>query len=241
MIVEDQVRTLEFGSSRLQYTLHEGCDARFKVEVFPDLQVKVFAPTGKTDEELDDRLRKKAGWIFRSLAELSTYHPLPTPKRYRSGETVYYLGRQYALKVFQGEEASVKLRGGNLEVQVPCVSERQDVCDQVRHWYRVKANAYFPERVKKNQAKMTVYNMGDVPVRIRAMKTRWGSCSPNGMLTLNPELVKTPSHCIDYVILHELCHLKILNHSQDFYRLLTKVCPDWSELKKRLNTFGSKI
>ena len=78
-------------------------------------------------------------------------------------------------------------------------------------------------------------------IRVRPMKARWGICSPTGLLTLNPDLVKTPSPCVDYVIAHELCHLKIHAHSPAFHRLLDQTLPDWRKRRSRLNTFGVQV
>ncbi|MNI90038.1 WLM domain protein [compost metagenome] len=73
------------------------------------------------------------------------------------------------------------------------------------------------------------------------MQTQWGSCSPKGRITLNPHLVKTPRECIDYVILHELCHIAEHNHSERFYRLLTQVMPNWEKVKARLDGMAALV
>lgn len=79
------------------------------------------------------------------------------------------------------------------------------------------------------------------PLRILTMQTQWGSCSLNGRITLNPHLVKAPRECIDYVILHELCHIAEHNHSERFYRLMGQVMPNWEEVKERLDGMVSKF
>src|SRR5690606_33372808 len=79
------------------------------------------------------------------------------------------------------------------------------------------------------------------PMRILTMQTQWGSCSPNGRITLNPHLVKAPRECIDYVILHELCHIAEHNHSERFYRLMNQVMPKWEKTKERLDGMVNKF
>ena len=86
--------------------------------------------------------------------------------------------------------------------------------------------------------KFKKYNVEPVGVFIQEMKTRWGSCTPKGKIILNPELIKTPKGCIEYVIIHELCHLVYLNHYQKFFDLQAKECPLWERWKKKLEQFG---
>ena len=98
----------------------------------------------------------------------------------------------------------------------------------LNEWYRIRAKVIFEARLQHilEQA-LWVENYPDI--RLMTMRTQWGNCSPSGLLTLNPHLVKAPTICIDYVILHELCHLVEHNHSERFYQLLNQVMPDWSK------------
>jgi predicted metal-dependent hydrolase len=101
---------LDFGSKQIPYLLHRGERKRLRVVVFPDLTVEVFAPKSSNDEAIRLALQKKAPWIARTLDKVEAYHPLPTPRRYISGETFIYLGRQYRLKV-EKKEATCKTSG----------------------------------------------------------------------------------------------------------------------------------
>lgn len=235
MRAEAGKQMFQYGDQRFEYVLEEIEVNRLRIEVLPNLNIHVQVPRGTTKTEVEARLRKKARWVFRSLAELSRYHPLPHQKKYRSGESVFYLGRQYYIKLIRSEESRVRLMAGSLEVYLPDPRDQNQAESLVEEWYMHRAEVILPSRFQKQFGKVGLSSMTEIPLRIRYMKTRWGSCSAKGTITLNPELVKTPSPCIDYVILHELCHLRILNHSQDFYRLLTKVCSDWKIQKKRLN------
>ena len=158
-----------------------------------------------------------------------------------SGETHFYLGKRYLLKVIHHptEPQSVKLLRGHLEVR----SRSQDA-GKVRAlldgWYRERAEAVFTRRLADCVAKVR-WIKSDPGFRLLTMKTQWGSCFPKGELLLNPLLVKAPGLCVDYVIFHELCHLKEHNHSPLFYRLLSNLVPDWEDSKTELDELAERI
>ncbi|MGB3918817.1 MAG: YgjP-like metallopeptidase domain-containing protein [Thiothrix litoralis] len=134
-----------------------------------------------------------------------------------------YLGKQYLLKVLEDPNVmpQVKLLRGKLEVtlrQKSAVKVQQLVND----WYKVRAKEVFAKRLEA-MLEQTLWVVERLPLRILTMQTQWGSCSPQGRLTLNPHLVKAPRECIDYVILHELCHLAEHNHSERFYLIKARL------------------
>lgn len=106
-------------------------------------------------------------------------------------------------------------------------------------WYKARAREVFARKLSA-MLKQALWVSDSPPLRILTMQTQWGSCSPNGRVTLNPNLVKAPRECIDYVILHELCHLAEHNHSERFYQLMGQVMPEWEKTKKRLNRMAGR-
>ena len=201
--------------------------------------VDVFAPKHSGDEEILSAVKKKAAWITTKLDEVEKYQPLPTPKQYVSGETLVYLGRQYRLKVAQGEKPSAKLIGRYLTVQVPDRQDIKRVKKCVDGWYRTRAADTLARYVQRCSVISSRHGVPQPVIAIRAMRKRWGSCSLNGRITLNTKLIQVPVHCIEYVIMHELCHLRHHNHSKAFYSLLTRCLPDWRKRKTDLD--GLKI
>ncbi|MBW1783958.1 MAG: M48 family metallopeptidase [Deltaproteobacteria bacterium] len=228
---------LDFGSRRIPYLLHRGERKRLRVVVSPDLRVEVFAPKTATDDAIHVALQKKAPWIARTLDQVEAYQPLTTPKRYVSGETFIYLGRQYRLKVEKGKKQPAKLLGRFLWVWVEEKAGLQDIKKATDAWYRRRANETLNRYMEKCFAIASRHGVLRPEMVIRTMRRRWGSCSPNGRITLNLNLVLAPVHCIEYVIMHELCHLKCHDHSNAFYTLLTRCQPDWRRRKETLDRF----
>jgi hypothetical protein len=105
----------------------------------------------------------------------------------------------------------------------------------MQQWYKSKAKEVFPNIVNPVIRRFrSVYNAAPAKITVKSMKSRWGSCSSRGSVSLNSKLVQAPPRCIEYVMVHELCHLIHFNHSKDFYTLLAEIIPDWKERKKEL-------
>ncbi len=116
----------------------------------------------------------------------------------------------------------------------PAILERRVVRSLLWDWYRVRAREVFQRRLEQSVERLPW--LRTIPRwQLLAMKKQWGSCSPSGVLNLNPHLIKAPTACIDYVLLHELCHLRFHDHSKGYYRLLSRHMPEWKEVKARLD------
>ena len=217
------------------------------IKVYPDQRVVANAPIDATDTLIHDAMTKRARWIWQSLQDFAKQQDHVLPKCYVSGETQFYLGRRYVLKVLLDVESAdtmsrtVKLSRGQLRVtltqsDVGLSTEARAVIVKclVDDWYHTKAKTVFNDRLNAVLPKAT-WVTGTPLFKLMAMSKQWGSCSTKGNLILNPHLVKAPKECIDYVILHELCHIAEHNHSESFWRLLTQVMPNWKEVKAKLD------
>jgi len=225
---------LSFGARKFAVEVTFSARKRLSVTVHPDLRITAKAPAGYEPAVLLQRLKKRSSWIARQIDYFERFQPLPTERKFVSGETHYYLGRQYRLRIRPGEINRVRLIGRFFEMELPDTSNREKARALMLDWYSAHAKDLLSRRLA--QYVPTFERMGAVvpEVRYRRMKRRWGSCSGKGVIMLNTELVKAPTHCIDYVIIHELCHLLYPHHDRKFYHLLGRILPDWKKRKERL-------
>ncbi len=217
-------------SCRVLYTNRK----TMEIAVHPDGQVVITAPSGAGLEAIQQRVRKRARWITRQMAYFQQFRPSTPPRRYVGGETHLYLGRQYRLKLSRGEQDEVKLMRGHFFVSCRNAPEPLKVRQLLEKWYLEKARKKYSEILESRLPEFRRLGCEEPRLRIRRMKTRWGSLSPAGVLTLNRDLIRAPRECIEYVVTHELCHLRFQDHSVGFYQLLERLLPDWEERKHRL-------
>ena len=204
------------------------------IEVHPDLTVVVRAPVDCDPDTIQARVGKRASWISKQLTNFQRYSPRTPARKYVSGETHLYLGRQCRLKVVAGELASVKMNRGHLVLTLPGKADPDRVKALLHHWYLDHARQVFIDVLGEFLPRFSGHHRPRLIVR--AMQSRWGSLSQAGTMTLNANLVRAPRACVEYVVAHELCHLKHRDHDASFYRLLGQVMPDWKKRKQRLET-----
>lgn len=204
------------------------------IEVHPDMSVVVRAPADCDPATIRDRVGKRASWISKQLTNFERYSPRTPARQYVSGETHLYLGRQYRLKVVAGEPASVKMNRGNLVLILSDKADPDRVRALLHRWYLDHARQIFIDVLDEFLPRFKGHQRPRLIVRV--MQSRWGSLSPSGTMALNANLVRTPRPCIEYVVAHELCHLKHRDHNASFFRLLGQVMPDWEKRKRRLET-----
>lgn len=237
MKTEPAQGSVVFGRRIISYTLIRTGRRNLRVIINPDLRIEVYAPSKADTHQIEAAVLRKARWIVKTLDKVESYQPIPAPKLYVSGETFLYLGRQYLLKVLKDSPGPAKLYGRYLRVSLSDPKNTGEVKDLVDRWYREHANSVFARSFERCADVASRHGVSDARFVIRKMKRRWGSCSASGRITLNLDLVQLPVHCIEYVIMHELCHLKYHNHSPSFYRLLTRCQPDWRRRKDILDRF----
>jgi predicted metal-dependent hydrolase len=222
---------IQFGSKTIDFRLEYSDRKSLGITVTPEMEVLVKAPVNTSLEKVKEKIKKKAPWIIRQQSFFLSFQPKTPKRQYISGETHLYLGRQYRLQVKTGIEESVKLKGKFIVV---FAKDKVRVKDLLQEWYLQHARDKFHAIALPMIDKFKKHNVEPSSIILRNMPTRWGSCTPKGKIILNPELIKAPKGCIEYVIIHELCHLVHHNHTQKFIDLQTKEMPDWEKWKMKL-------
>lgn len=228
---------LDYGQSRIQYGLKRSNRRDLAITVHPDQSVEVTAPLDAEIDTIQAKVRRRAKWITRQIVFFEPLQPLPKGKQYVNGETHKYLGRQYRLRVLKSDASRVRLMGRFIEVETSSPQDSTVIERAVCAWYRHRAEDVFGRVADLCHKIGKPHRVPQSRFSIRRMKRRWGSCSAAGQILLNPDLMMTPMVCVEYVVMHEMCHLEQMNHGPAFYRLLSRCMPDWEVRKKRLNEF----
>lgn len=235
--------TLTYGDHRIPYRVNPDPKKTTKVAIHvdPDGSVTVDAPPEYDTGQVAKAVLRRARWVVTNVEEAHNRFSNLKPKRYVSGEEVLYLGRRYMLRVEPDPKAKPKaaLKGNKLVV-TPRTTDADTVRPIVRAWYRSKARDYFARLIDE---KSNALPWIDAPpqFRMQEMSRQWGSCSPTGSILLNPHLIKAPRPCIEYVVLHELAHIKHHDHGPEFFRLIDRHLQNWRTHKGMLDNMVEQL
>jgi predicted metal-dependent hydrolase len=202
----------------------------------PNARIHVSAPLFMTEEAIRLFLISKQTWIKQKVSQVLNQNR-QTPREYVSGENHYFKGQRFRLKViYHNAPAKVEIQGNefiNLYVREGVTEERK--AEIIKEWYREKLKETLPELISKWEA---IIGVKANKWSIKQMKTIWGSCNHRTKnILFNLELIKKPLHCIEYVVVHELLHIKVRLHNKEYISLLNKYFPNWKQIKDELNEF----
>ena len=228
-------RRVQYGRKVIPYQLRFSTRKTLGIEVWPDQTVIAIAPNGADEDAVDAKILKRASWILKQQQDFEAFLPILPAHKYTSGESFCYLGRQYKLRIFKAKREQVRMQRGQIQVSLPDRADTTTVKTMLDAWFRHRAELVIAELWPKCVAKVERHGIEAKTYQLRKMKTRWGSCGKKGIILLNPELISAPKQCIEYLIIHELCHLKHYNHGAEFFELLSVLVPDWEALRNKLN------
>ena len=195
--------------------------------------VKVRVPKSLSDKRIRELIAKRTPWIQAKFKEQSE-RPVPKPKEYVSGEFLSYLGKNYRLKVVSGINPSIKLENGDLVVAIPEEKQQQNMVKHLlENWYRTRAEILLREKTERFSK---IIKVSPRSVFVGNYKSRWGACSSKGDITYNWKIILTPHRIVDYLVVHELCHLLEHNHSPRYWRHVERYVPDWRECREWLKS-----
>ena len=195
--------------------------------------VRALVPDQISDFKVETLIKKRMPWIRKKLEDESKII-IPSTKEYVSGESLTYLGKNYRLKVIASSKCSVKLISGYIEVSTPKKSPNK-IKELLTQWYIDHAI----KRLKdKTDRYANIIGVSPSTVSVRDYKSKWGSCSSDGKISYNWRIIMSPHRIVDYIVIHELCHMLEHNHSKDFWQHVSNNCRDYKEYRNWLKING---
>jgi predicted metal-dependent hydrolase len=229
-------KQFQYGKYLYEYSIKFEDRKTLSLTVTPRLEIVVKAPKDTGIEKIERFLKKKWIWLERQMRYFAKFKKSCCRKEYVSGESYYYLGRQYRLIVEQGNNSGVLLKRGKLILTTNQGVENSKVNRKIlKKWFLQRAKVIFQERLEEVFPNFN-YSCSIPSLQIKQMSKRWGSYLGKERIHIHSGLIHAPKDCIDYVISHELCHFKYKNHTAAFKRLLNDKCPSWERTKDKLET-----
>jgi predicted metal-dependent hydrolase len=227
-------RSLEYPNRIIELFIIRQKRKTMAIHILPDGQpVELRVPMRCPWYDIELFLSSRHDWIYESVVEISKLHREPVPG-YTELDVHYYLGQAYPLKLLQGNGQVIK-ENGYLNIYCRDPKCEIKVAKELDKFYKLNAMTIFEKRLQACLSKFPT-NVLPQGLRVRKMKSRWGSCSQQGEICLNTILVQKPLDAVDFVITHELCHLVHFNHNKHFYSLLDRALPRWREHERLLST-----
>jgi predicted metal-dependent hydrolase len=220
----------------MNYEIKRSKRKTLSIQVYRDQRVQVRAPLRCKDSEIERFVAKHEDWVRNKLDESLEYPGLPESKFVADGY-LWLLGEKHFIEVNLGKPNSVVIEEGKIIVTQLNLLDVDKTYRLINNWKADYAATLFNERLNIWAAQFPI-RLPSFQFKLRKMKRQWGNCNHKGIITINSQLIRYPLHCIDYVLVHELTHLKHLNHGKNFYRLMEEVCPDWNQQRLLLAQFS---
>lgn len=203
--------------------------------VSPDKGVIVKAPYRTPAKTIDRFVTEKSEWIRKALDKFSTLIRLDKPEGYSDGDTLLLFGKEHTLRLIRGNRYSVNLgRDNSIEISWSDNNNPLLIREILEGWFGFVARQQLPGEFREVMLKHIDHGLNPTGFKVRKMKTRWGSCSSKGGIALSYDLIRLSRECREYVMVHELCHLRHHDHGKGFYDLLTDLYPGWKEISAEI-------
>lgn len=200
-----------------------------------DSSVRVLAPASASNETIETAIKSKEYLIFSKLAKWKELNQGKVNREYVNGQSFLYLGRNYRLKLTENQEVPLKIKGGFFLLDKNYLSKAEKV---FKEFYKEKALLKIKERIKVHEDK---FSIKPTAIKILDLQNRWASWTPKNGLNFHWKCVMAPVKVLDYIIMHEMVHMKHPNHSADFWNELDKKMPDFREQENWLKRNGVKM
>jgi len=230
----------EYGNKKIDFELIYRNRKTLAIQIQPSESITVLAPQGLPQDIIKEKVKSKGKWIIKKLLDFKDTGYIPYNKEFVNGESFMYLGRNYSLNISTDKDLllpKVKISEGKLEVTTP-INDQDILKKAIEKWYRREAKKNIKKRVEFYKAKFSVE---PEQIKIKQQKKRWGSCTSKGDLLFNWRAVMAPSPVIDYIIVHEMSHLVHKNHSNQFWKAVENILPDYKNRRKWLKDYGVRM
>lgn len=233
--------SVKFGTKDIGFKVEFRKRKTMSISIEPPKDITVLAPIGMNEDDIKEYVKAKGAWIVQKLFEFRNIEAKKVNREFVNGESFMYLGRNYSLQIHVDEtlqnNSSVKLFRGKFHVYV---KEKNDelIKDSMEAWYREKTEEQVKKIIKYYQK---FFNKKPTAIRIKEQKKRWASCTYNDELLFNWRCVMAKSTALDYIIVHEMCHMYYKNHSQEFWNLVASIMNDYEVRKEWLRDYGIRL
>lgn len=207
------------------------------ISISPDSEIIVRAPLLTSRKVIDNIIQKKTAWINKHLESYASLIRFNRNSEYVNGEVHYYQGKENFLSIINSQKSYVSHYENIIEIGLDRPDDPIRVKMCLDTWYRKEAQEVLSSKLNDILLRYKEYCFPVKEFSVRLMKGRWGSCNSKGKITVSSELIKMDEIFFEYVILHELCHLKHHNHGQNYYRLLSEVFPEWKSVRKEMKRY----
>ena len=232
---------VKYGTKDIEFNVEFKNRKTMSISVEQPKNITVVAPVATSEEEIKEAVKLKGSWIVQKLFEFRNIESKRVNREFVNGESFMYLGRNYSLQIHIDRtlqnNSSVKLFRGKFHFNV---KEKDDelIKTAMEAWYREKTEEQVKKRVKYYQK---YFNKQPTAIKVKEQKKRWASCTLNNELLFNWRCVMAKSIALDYIIVHEMCHMYYMNHSQEFWNLVASIMADYEIRKEWLRNYGIRM
>lgn len=230
----------QYGTKYIEFNAEFKKRKTIKISISPPNIVNVSAPAGISHKRLVEIVETKAKWIENKLESVNKYQFIETERKFEEGEGFMYLGKTYPLHILYDDNVRkphVELYYGKFNMTV-CENDNIKIKNEMEQWYRLKAYEYIICRIKYYQK---FFDKKPRKVKVKEQKRIWGSCTYRDDLYFNWRCIMAEADSVDYIIVHEMCHMKYKNHSKEYWNFVSSILPDYKVRKEWLKINGSKM
>ncbi len=240
--------TFEYEKRKLNIDVIYRNRKSISLRIIPKEKIEVIAPIKTSKKAIEDLLKKHSNWIEDKLNEFKNYDENLLSKEYVQGESFFYLGDIKKLKIIKDKNINnkknyvyIELKGENIEIRTNNC-DRDYLRQSLKKWYKLQSENIVMDRITYlRQNSLNFRKINPSLVKVKEQKKIWGSCNFEGKIYLNSRLAMLPVEAIDYIIVHEFCHITYLNHSKEFYKLVESILPNYKDITKWLNKNNYKF